>query len=319
MNETRPAVWTPHYDDKSMREEGPPLTFDNTMRGTFRSCPRKFYWFWRGLDYATTPPYFTFGRAWQAILDKWYTPQVTQSMSPTEIYAKMEDALEAGRQVWAEDGAIGSGVNTIENLEELFKHYVGTYPVEPFVVVGAEKGWEWPIAGTPYFLGGSLDDYVQWQPYGYLIMENKTSGVYLNDQYIRGWSFAQQVSQYIWYLTQLKGDEVFGCLMNMACKRIPKKKTPDALFARNLETRDPFELEEFIESTLLDIKDIEREWERWKWQKTVNQIECVGGIGKSPCLFQGLCQAKAKPWELDPLAYAGIKWREEKWEPWLRE
>lgn len=311
-------IWEPHYEDKTMRESDPPTTFDWTLRSTFRACPRKFYWFNRGADYISIPAYFTAGRVWQIMLDTWYTPQVVKGMSSQAIVEKMQHAIGVGRSVWEEEGTLGFKDNTMENMEELFKHYVGTYPIEPFRVIGSEKGWEWPITGTPYMLGGSLDAYVEWEPYGYLVMENKTSGVYLTDQYIAQYNFSGQVTQYTWFLTQLKGEEVFGCLVNMACKRIPKRKTPDNLFARDLQKRDEFELDEFLEGMLLDIADIEREWERWIWPKTTNALQCTGGIGLAPCLFKNICLQKIKPWDIDPLAYEGIKWREEEWKPWAR-
>jgi len=305
-------------EDKELREGGPPTTYDNTMRGTYRSCPRKMYWFLRGLDYEQTPSYFTFGKVWQIVLDAWYSPQTDSTMGTDAIYAHGMRALEVGRKAWDDEGCVGSRNDTWENLELLFKHYIGQYPTEPFRVVGTEKGWEWPLAGTPYFLGGSLDGYIEWEGYGLLVMENKTSGVYLTDQYIRQWNFANQITQYIWFLTRFLGKEIFGCLMNMATKRIPKKKAPDSLFARDLQKRSSWELEQFEEDILLDIKDIEREWERWIWPKSGNPIECVGGIGKAPCLFQSLCSVDAKPWEIDPMNYQGLIWRKEKWEPWKR-
>ena len=168
--------------------------------------------------------------------------------------------------------------------------------------------------------GGSLDAYLEWPGYGLLVLENKTTGSYLTDNYIDSWSFSSQVTQYIWYLTQLQGKEIFGCLMNMACKRIPKKKTPDALFARDLQKRSPFQLEEFEEEVFAQIKDIEKEWNRWLWPRTRNHVECAGGIGKSPCLFRPLCKAQTKPWDLeDPTSFEGIVWREGPWEPWKRK
>ena len=306
--------------DKELRSGGPPSTYDWTMRSTFRSCPRKLYFFLRGLDYANTPPYFTFGKAWQATLDQWYDPQVGEDWLPDSIVQHYLRALEGGRKVWAEDGVEGFTPNDCATMELLFQHYVSTYPLEPFKVIGTEKGWEWPFRDTPYYLGGSLDGYIEWSPYGVLVMENKTTGLYLGDQFLKQWNFSGQVTQYTWYLVQLMGEEIFGCLMNMASKRIPKTKAPTNLFARDLQKRSPFQLEEFEQGVLLDIQDIEREWDRWAWPKTLNPIECVGGIGRAPCLFQPLCLTEAHPWELDPSTWAreGITSRDGDWCPWKR-
>lgn len=310
--------WTPFYEDKAMREAGPPTTYDWTLLSQFVGCARKFYWFYRGLDYVSIPAYFTFGKAWQATLDAWYTNQTVDGMSPTEIFTKGEEALESGRRVWLEDNPVQNPPNDWATHQELFKYYIGNFPVEPFKVIGAEKGWIWPLAGTPYSLGGSLDDYILWEPFGFCVMENKTTGTYLTDQYIEGWSFSNQVTGYIWFLTQFKGEEIFGCLMNMATKRIPKKKTPEHLFGRNLEKRDEFDFEKYEEKVRIIIADIEREWDRWVWPTSANQIECVGGIGKSPCLFKALCKTKLDIQDIQPLGYRGLKWREEEWKPWER-
>jgi hypothetical protein len=289
------------------------------MLSQLDDCRRKFYWFYRGLDYAHTPAYFTFGKAWEVALDTWYSPQVDATWSPEQIDAHKERALLAAKAKWDEDGTIGSRNDTWENLEKLFGLYVETYPTDPFKVIGMEKGWEFPLQGTPYWLAGSLDGYADWQPYGGLIVENKTFGGYMNDQYIRQWNFSGQVTNYIWFGTQIRGDELFGCLMNMGSKKIPVKKEPDNLFARDLQKRTPFELEEFIEGILQTFEEFKLEWERWTWKKTGNQVQCVGGMGRSACLFQPLCSLDCKPGEVpDPTSFEGITWRKEKWEPWKR-
>lgn len=306
--------------NEELRAQGPPEVVDNTMRSVVRDCWRKGYWFFRGADYATTPAYFIFGQAWQLMLVEWYNHQdeMKERRDPAFREEVLNSCLQVGTKHWEESGTIGVRNDTLDNLHLLFRHYVANFPHDPFKVIGSESGWEWPIKGTPYSLGGSLDQYIEWKPYGTLVMENKTTGTYLTDSYIEQWSFSNQVSQYIWYLTQLKGKEVFGCLMNLATKNIPKKKAPDNLFARNLERRSLFQLEKFIEEILLDIKDIEREWDRWVWPKASNPINCAGGIGRSPCLFRPLCKVDADPWNIDPTQFEGIVWREEKWEPWKR-
>lgn len=304
--------------DKEMREQGPPSTYDWTMLSN--PCWRKFYWFWRGLDYASTPAYFIFGQVWQIMLDHWYSPQVTIDWSPDQIKEHVERAIEAGRTAWTESGCLGYKNDTMENAEALFRLYTDAYTIEPYRVIGVEKGWVWPLTGTPHMLGGSLDTYIEWDYLGYLIQENKTSGVYLGDNYIGQWKHSGQVSIYIWYLTQLKGEEVHGALMNMACKRIPKTKASDGQFARDLQTRSSFQLDQFIEEqVLLKIQDFEREWDRWVWPRTGYQVDCAGGIGKAPCLYRPLCLLEAPLEDIDPTRYEGYSWRPEQWAPWERD
>lgn len=305
--------------NKELREGGPPETYDWTMRSSFRSCGRKFYWFLRGADYASVPPYFTFGKAWQALLDKWYVPQVSPSWTPLQIREHIQRAVDHARGVWLEDSPVEKEPNTWANLLLLFQWYRQWYPVEPWKVVAMEQGWEYPLAGTYYFLGGSLDGYVDWEPHGTCLLEDKTDGGYLGDWTAAKFAHSGQITQYIWYLTKLLGKPIFCAIINIASKKIAKiKGCKDNQFMRPPEMRSEWQLEQFEEEVLVDISDIEREWERWKWPRTTNDVECVGGPGRAPCLFRPLCLVEAPFYELDPTTYEGIVWRPGKWEPWKR-
>jgi hypothetical protein len=295
-------------NDQELQDQGPPKTYDNTMMAQAQACMRKLYWFLRGFDYEFTPSYFAFGRCWEVILDVWSGGQ-----------RSYEEAIAAGEEEWNKSGVReGKEYDTLQNLRDLFKKYTETYPSEPFEIVGTEKGWEWPIDGTEWFLGGSLDTLIHWSEYGLMIKENKTSGIYLTDNYISQWTFSDQISGYIWYLNKLKGEEVYGCLMDMAYKRILKGTGKTPQFSRSLETRSEQQLNEFVERSCESIKNICQMWNRWTWPKTKNPLNCVGGIGLSPCLFRGVCLSEAHFSKIDPLAYTGIAARDGEWTPWLR-
>lgn len=294
------------YTDIELREQGPPETYDNTMMA--QPCMRALYWFLRGYEYQWTPAYFAFGRAWSVALDVWKGGAST-----------VDVALEAARIEWESTGVQeGKNHDTMENLTALFKMYADTYPSEQFTIHAAEKGWEWPIPGTNWFLGGSLDAFIEWSEYGIMVKENKTTGVYLTDNYISQWTFSDQVTGYIWYLRQLKGAEVYGCLMDMAYKRILKGTGKTPQFARSLESRSDQQLAEFIERSCERIEYITKMWDKWTWPKTKNPLNCVGGIGKSSCLFRGVCLNETHFAKIDPLMYEGITAREGEWEPWKR-
>jgi len=312
--------------DEEMRKERFPQTWDNTM-GT-QGCPRKFYWFWRGIDYKVRPAYFTFGQAWQEGIEAWYVYQ------DLRFEARTQAMLTAIYDCWNNSGSIESGVNTIDNLTHLAMWYAVEYDRELWnpVLLGdkMELGFKFPLSGTDCVLAGALDGYIQWEGYGALILENKTTGTYLNDNYINGWDFSSQVTQYIWALNQILGDEeVFGCLMNMASKRITQKaKTawsthgmvPDGIFGRSLQKRDEFQLEKFEEQWRWVIREYQRYWDNWFWPMTKDHIQCVGGIGKSPCLYKPLCLQPQEPWEIeDPLSVShDFAPRKNVWTPWDR-
>ena len=305
--------------DKKLREGGPPQTYDWTIRSNFRSCSRKLYWVLRGADYASIPAYFTFGKAWQVLMDHWYKPQVERGWSADQIRAHIQRAINAARLVWDSDACVEFGVNTWDNLLLLFKWYRAWYPIEQWKVIGMEQGWEYPLAGTKYLLGGSLDGYLDWSPHGIALLENKALGVYLSDRICAQFAHSGQITQYVWYLTKLIGKPVFCALVNLASKRIAKTKgTSENQFMRSPEMRSEWQLEQFEEEVLVDISDVEREWGRWKWPRTTNEVECVGGPNRSPCLFRALCLAEINFWDVQPLEYEGIISRDGPWEPWKR-
>jgi hypothetical protein len=318
-----------YLTDKSMREAGPPVSYDNTMLVSIDNCKRKFYFFWRGLDYEVTPSYFTFGRAWQEGLSAWYGTKGA-------IGVRLNAALSVATNLWNDEGSPEVRNDTLENLKMLLLFYAVEYETENFEILTlddqVELGFEVPafkLEGTEISLSGAIDGYLSWKSYGKGVLENKSSGMYLTDQYLSQWSFSSQVSQYLWGLRQILGEEPFGCLMNCACKRLSQKAKnefklsgtiPEGIFARNLEKRSKFQMEEFEKGCRRIIKEIFVEWHSWDWPKCRDPIYCVGGIGKSPCLFKNLCLLDADPWDLEEedLLGQGIKWREESWEPWKR-
>lgn len=307
--------------DEALRAAGPPERFDNTMGATFEECPRKFYWWRRGFTHASRPSYFAFGSAWGVLQGEWY------SLGGGSICPADPKYMEIVKKVWEKGKAYfleqvqgdAAPPNDLATLETLFIRYVETYPLDNFKVVGAERGWLWPLEGTPYFLGGSIDQYIEWPPYGTLVKEDKTVGTHLTDSYIRQWEFSNQVTGYIWYISKLLGEECFGCLMNLASKKILRGTGKTPQFARTLIKKSPEQLKEFEVDWIHRIHRIEDSWARWHWPKTTNPISCTGGIGKSPCLYQPLCLSSQPFYKLNPLQFPGIIEDDTPWEPWKWE
>ncbi len=301
--------------DQELRDQGPPTTLDNTIRSTYADCPRKLYWFLRRFEYANRPAYFTFGAAWQEILLEWYSQD--KERGPTERFAI---CCQKGLDYWDKAGEDGSAPNNKENLLSMFAYYVQKFPSEPWHVIAGESGWEWPLAtinGTEYFLGGSLDGYVDWPGYGILCLENKTTGMYLTDSFLNQWSFSPQVTGYIWALTRMQGKEIFGALMNLASKR--NMKEPDKRFTRTLEKRNEDQLQQFERDWIYFIEELERAWFEWVWPLATNAINCAGGIGRSPCQYRPLCAHGAPIRSVDPNSIPSLVESKELWKPWARE
>ncbi len=199
--------------DSEMKTSGPPKTLDNTIRTTFDSCRRMSYWFFRGLEHRVTPPYFIWGRAWQEAMESWY------AASDLAIPLRFEKAVKAAEDLWDTEGGQDMGTNKRVLLERLLKAYVVTYtdmerwrPIKLGEKI--ELGFEYPFGSKGYFLAGAVDGYLEWEPYGNLVLENKSSGVPLSDRWCGQWGFSTQVSQYSWGLTQIMGKEPFGVLIN---------------------------------------------------------------------------------------------------------
>lgn len=317
-----------YHTDKEMRLADPPTTFDNTMLSTFRLCPRKFYWFWRGVEQTQRPAYFAFGTAWQLGLEAWY---LTEGDQPV----RFEAAAKAARQFFLDEGVIPDDMNNIDKLTWLLMWYTLQYPTEfwrPIPNEGhIELGFRIPLRGTPYYLAGAIDGYISWEPHGFLELENKTTGMAIGGQvssYMRQWKCSTQVTQYFWALTQILGDLPFGVLMNCASKRITKKDVdlfkntgaiPEGLFIRDLQKRSARDLEEFESHKLKEIQDLYSNWADWTWPFTTEGRLCAGGTGFGRCPYFILCTSDFYPEEIpNPTSFEGLSWRTESWEPWKR-
>lgn len=310
--------------DNELREQEFLKTWDATLLSMTWKCPRELYWFLRRVDYnsESKPPYFVWGAAFQEILTKWYlmSPEKRQDNAVNAI----GESLKAGLAYWDKEcGMDKPPLDTREGLIKVFEAYVDFYPIEAWRVVegGGELGWEWPLASTPYFLGGSLDGYVDWPGYGLLVLENKTTGQYLSDSFVSQWAFSPQITNYIWYLTQLHQKKAFGCLVNMITKVIPgpKAKWTTPRFTRSLESRSEIALNQFEKQVLFTISRAKDYWTNWYFPKTFNHINCSGGAGISPCKMKRLCLLDEPFTELDPPSmYTYLKYRTEAWEPWKR-
>lgn len=317
-----------YLTDKQMREAAPPFDFDNTMLGTYRLCDRRFYWFWRGVEQKIRPAYFAFGTAWQGALEAWYLSEGNQ-------VERFEKAAAVAKQIFQNEAPMPDKTNNIDNLLSLLMWYTLSFPAEHWKIIPnaghMELGFKFPLQGTPYFLTGAIDGYIQWEPHGFLTLENKTTGMAIGGQgstYMKQWRLTGQVMQYFWALSQLLGKLPFGVLMNCASKRITLKEIdafrkyetiPDGLFCRDLVPHSERDLIEFERSKAYEIQRIHRSWHEWCWPRTTEGRICAGGTGFGACPYFILCVSDLDPEEVEnPGAFEGLTWRTESWEPWKR-
>jgi len=303
--------------DHELREQGPPEEFDNTILSNYCECPRQLYWFLRGIDYVNTPPYFITGRALGAGLNAFY-----ETEGPLQL--RTIKMIQAAEELWNEESPEPGQNDNIDNLRRMLKDYANAYPRENWTQESGhgELGFAFPIAGTEIYYAGSVDAYIKWPGYGVLIREDKSTGGYLGINYQSHWGRASQVTGYLWAVGQMIGEAPFGALINMLSKR--KSKNPEDQFARNIITKSDWQLAEFMAQTVRIADRIRSEWDNWTWNKEGERvyIKCVGGAGRSPCLYNSLCLQEQDPWELDDAGYDYTEeyaLREGKWAPWERQ
>lgn len=293
-----------------------PLTFDNSMRSLGKACPRKLYFFLRGYESRRSKSYLVWGSAWHKIMDTWYKSTDTSE-------ARFTEALMSGVQYY--DDNIGESdidrLNSRDNLVTAFRYYVERYETDPFKLVegASEQGFSWPLLGTPFFYAGSMDGYIEWNPYGFLVLEHKTTSEYLSDSYVGQWEFSPQVTGYHWYLSKIH-ENTYGVLVNMITKQIPGPKsnwtTPRV--TRTLVRKTEEDLLEFEKDVVRDIWQFKEYYDTLVWPKTTNARNCVGGPGLSACPFKNICSTPVDFRSVDISIYEHLKMREEAWEPWKR-
>ena len=305
-------------NNAELLSKGPPEDFDNTILSNRTTCHRNLYWFLRGLDYKSSPAYFTFGRCFGNAVNVWH------STEGEPLKERFGQAILAAQDVWQKEAPIEDKLNSWENFIDLFKGYCANYGAkEPWKMVygEGEKGFSLPLPGAPLGVNycGAIDAPILWKPYGMLVREDKTTGAWINQGFLDQWDMATQVTGYIWAFQQTVG-ECFGALMNIGGKK-PRKEKSDR-YARYLTKRTDEELERFEMESVRLIEEIWKEWDKgeWNWDKTGkrNPMTCAGGMGRTKCLYFSLCALDIEPWELEEHNYLDeFSWRG-KWAPWER-
>ena len=290
-----------------------PDTFDNTMLSTYSVCPRKLYWFLRGIRTTVDPAYFLFGRAWGRAQKAWHESQGTEA-GPRE---RKNYAIDQARKLWEQEAPTELGDNTLSNFIEMIEIYTEIHEApEQWEIIASEIGFREELS-EGLFYAGALDAEISWEPYGILVKEDKTTGQYLSGNFMKQWDFATQVTGYQWGMEKILGKEIFGVLMNVASKR--KRKEAELRFARDLQKRSKEALDTWEKDTTLLCKKIQEEWRVHSWLPLGmrNQTNCSGGIGKSPCDYAILCKDERPFWRIDPLKFQGFK-EVSSWTPWER-
>lgn len=300
--------------DKELRDFLEKMTiFDNTILSTYCECPRKLYWFLRGVRPEIDPPYFAFGRAWGSALGIWHNnkdlePRVRKNLT-----------IDAARKFWDKENPTESGDNSLANLIQMIELYSEIYSTpEQWEVVANEIGFCVDFPGSTFQYAGALDAEISWEPYGILAREDKTTGQWIGKSLLKQWDYSTQVTGYQWALQEILGKEVFGILMNYASKK--NRKEQELRFTRDLVKRSNIDIYNWVDETRQIMFAIVKEIENWNWRRSGmrNPMNCAGGPGKSSCTYSILCKDQRMFTQLEPEGFPGIKVIEELWKPWER-
>jgi hypothetical protein len=308
-------------EHEKMQQIGPPEIFDNTMLGTWATCPRRFFYFHAGLRSKGTPLYFTYGRAIGAALNVWHPAKDTE-WQPPEMRQML--GVAAIRKVYEEEQVgmpVDDSINGLQACENTFLLYCTIYAGrDPWKTIKGEVGFNLPVPHTSFSYAGAMDAYIEWQPHGLLVREDKSTGAWIGPSYLDQFRQSTQVTGYYWALRETIGEEPFGVLVNAIGKR--KRKDPLEQFSRWLEKRDEGYLELFLRETVLLVDDIRREWDRWEWPKygERNPMNCSGGMGKSACPYRQLCILPVAPWHEEFQGRFSLEehYTMRSWSPWER-
>jgi len=270
-----------------MREDCP-KTLDPSMGSTIDECLRKTYYrYILGITPLHEPDYFVSGRAWDAMLGAWATEGTTAERY-TRALAAMQDVYDRCNCNFFKP------VRTPENLTALFTKYVEWEKEEPpYTILASNVGFQFPY--KDFFLGGEMDRYLEWPPYGVVVDENKTTTIIPES---KGWPnyeegfilgrYANQVTHYLWSVMQVS-ENVWGTRVLVACLDIPKREsTIRTLFQPIWIRRTQAQILDYLDLCELRMRKLRDAWSRKCWPKEGQQ--CTGSWGFSACEYVPLCK-----------------------------
>ena len=286
-------------------------TIDPTIGSMVDECMRKVYWrIKRGVTPLWEPDYFVSGRAWDAMMGEWEKTEDEQA-----CYAA---AIRAMHKVY--DTCNCENFNerrTPENLTSLFSLYVTQAEQKHYNVIDSNVGFEMPY--KDFMLGGEIDRYLSWPPYGVVIDENKTTTVIPGksgwDNYASGFDlgrYANQLTHYFWAVCEISED-VWGTRVMVACLDIPKRaSTERTQFQPLWKPRNKAQVEDYLQLCEKRMADIRRAEKLNVWPK--GGQHCTGGWGFSQCEYRSLCEL---PIPLDQIEIPEERFLVgEPWAPW---
>jgi hypothetical protein len=283
------------------------------MTHCIAECERKFYFcYLRNVGLEGEPDYYVSGRAWDAAIGAFETKG--------NLRLRYEAAVKAINKVYDETTCeYFKPIRERDNVLALLERYVEEFPTPDYTVMAHNLPLKIEIAPR-LFLGGELDKYMQWEPYGLVIGETKTSNQVPGSKYwdsymaqFRLGQYAHQIDHYNMVVERAIGRKPWGTCVFTACLDIPKRATT----VRQLFSRIWIEHNEARSRDWLDTIQLQNEkakwcWENWTWPPSGQR--CTGAYGTAPCEYRFICQLGMELHELNELPAIYVP--KGKWAPW---
>lgn len=233
-------VW--HSSNYMIDHERRTITIDNYALSTYQSCPSKFDLRIRqGYSTAFQAAALNAGIVLHTGLETWYST------------SNLDLSIEAMSNAWPDGHPIDDWRDESKARDTL-RQYTNEYPSELWSVVGkdtsnpmVEVSFTLPTGrttsdGYEIHYGGIFDLLIQFNGQLYVVDHKTTTA--LGDYYFDQYKPNNQMTGYTWAATQLSGQRIGGVMINA----IAWSKTKPARFARQITTRTPAEISEWLDN-----------------------------------------------------------------------
>jgi hypothetical protein len=226
--------------------------YDYTTLDTFLTCRRKYYWM---ICRKIRPKYVAsaleFGTAVHASLAAYYTQGLDEAL-------KVMEKSFVDRE--------GEDLRTVANGKKMVSAYADKYKNEPFKIMqfggkpAVEIGFAVPLGKVMY--AGRLDALVDWN--GEMFVLEHKSTTRMDSGYFKQFSPNMQVDGYIYGAGAYTGRKCAGCVVNGlelwkdVKKPTYKTKAPEDHFARDPQSRNEAQLNDFAQQVNLIVEDIDK-------------------------------------------------------------
>lgn len=271
-----------------------PAFFDSTMLSAYKSCRFKFF-----LEYVLNykpkaqSVHLVAGAAFAAGLEAARTAFYVEGKPSADAEAI---GLQALLHSYGDFECPADSAKSAERTAGAFEFYLDQYPLgadgaEPITLAGGRRGIEisfsqplpitHPVTGDPLLYCGRLDMAAKFAN-GLFIEDDKTTSS-LGATWSRQWDLRSQFSGYCWGLRESLGVVPNGVLVRGVSILKTKYETQQAITYRY-----PWQLDEWLDSTLATIEDMKRDWEQGYFRQTLDHAcnEYGGCTFKQVCLFQ---------------------------------